>query len=145
MPRTGKPFNTIPVVEIVIMKNDQILLSLKKKAKIRFGKKTEYKDGIWIIQGGAIEAGETSIEAAKREAYEESGVAVEIERLIQVDEEYCDDTLYIKFQYLGRPKKGEIPQVIEKDLFSDVKYFDVDELPENVHPVVEEMVQVLII
>ncbi len=46
----------------------------------------------WAIPGGAMELGETSLQAAVREFYEETGIAVEAKRLLNVytnfDESY---------------------------------------------------------
>jgi len=46
----------------------------------------------WAIPGGAMELGETSLQAAVREFYEETGIAVEAKRLMNVytnfDESY---------------------------------------------------------
>ena len=46
----------------------------------------------WAIPGGAVELGETSLQAAVREFYEETGIAVEAKRLLNVytnfDESY---------------------------------------------------------
>ena len=38
----------------------------------------------WAIPGGAMELGETSLQAAVREFYEETGIAVEAKRLLNV-------------------------------------------------------------
>lgn len=37
---------------------------------------------IWVLPGGGVEEGETPAAAAEREAYEETGVRVKIERLV---------------------------------------------------------------
>ena len=65
---------------IVADENSRVLLQL------RGDKKT------WEIPGGAMELGETSLQAAVREFYEETGIVVEAKRLLNVytnfDESY---------------------------------------------------------
>ena len=63
-------------------------------------------DGIrdWGYVGGGLEAGESLEDCAVREAWEESGLRVRIERLINVTEHWRDGTLYgVGFVFLAQP------------------------------------------
>jgi 8-oxo-dGTP diphosphatase len=44
-----------------------------------------YADGSWTVPGGAVDAGETPLAAAHREVLEETGLDVQIGRLLGVD------------------------------------------------------------
>jgi 8-oxo-dGTP diphosphatase len=59
-----------------------IVDSLGRVLLIKRGK--EPRKGCWSIPGGLVELGETLIEAAQREALEETGLIVAVERLIEV-------------------------------------------------------------
>ena len=63
------------MVDVVIPSDDGVVL-------IRRG--SEPVEGQWALPGGFVEVGETVNEAAVREAAEETGLAVEISRLIGV-------------------------------------------------------------
>lgn len=59
------------VVSVVLVRDDHVLLV--HRAPDRF-----WGAGAWDLPGGHIESGETSTEAATREAFEELGVAVRV-------------------------------------------------------------------
>ena len=59
----------------------------------------------WRAPGGALEAGEGIEECAVREVHEETGLRVEIERLIAVDQFVHEGRVCpgVQFYFLGRP------------------------------------------
>ena len=59
-------------VNVVVIRNNQVLLTLRSDLPV------------WCLPGGAIEAGESLVEAAKREAQEETGAEVEITGIVNV-------------------------------------------------------------
>lgn len=57
--------------------------------------------GLWSIPGGLVEVGEKLTDAVKREVKEETGIEVEVERLIDVIENIVlDEDGRVKFHYV---------------------------------------------
>lgn len=63
-----KPVARIIVRAIILNAENQVLI-VRRHHNLRFG-------GLWSLPGGKIEVGEDLWEAAKREAFEETGLAV---------------------------------------------------------------------
>lgn len=106
-----------------------------KDGKILLQRRSD--NGKWGVVGGLLEMGETYEEAAVREAYEETGLKVRLDEFIGIF--YHPDMVwpggdqafvigaYYKASILG----GELT-VDEESL--ELKYFDLDELPELFAP-----------
>ncbi|PCR99526.1 ADP-ribose pyrophosphatase [Lactococcus fujiensis JCM 16395] len=97
-------------------------------------------NGNWCYHGGSVEPGETVLEAAKRELFEETGLTAHRMKLYSVasgeeqhffypngDEVYIIDTIFICDDYSGQVK-------LEKKEVSDLRWFEYDKLPENINP-----------
>lgn len=97
-----------------IVKGDKILL-IKHKA---FGDNPSF----WLFPGGGIEEGETEHECVIREMKEETGLDVDVNRLI-LDEPGFPDEPYRRLKtYLCRPVGGEAKPGYEPELEGDDKY-----------------------
>ena len=72
---------------------DKIILNftcgiLNQSGKILLQKRAD--KGTWGLPGGALELGESALEALVREFYEETGVEVRVEKLLNVYTKYSD-------------------------------------------------------
>ena len=91
-------------VGVLVRQDNRVLLAQRRR---------EPDLGLWTIPGGLVELGEGIREAAKREIKEETGLEVELERLLGVvDKIVYDDYGRIRYHYalidfLGHPVGGE--------------------------------------
>jgi mutator protein MutT len=113
---------------ILVNSNGEILLQKRRD------------NGCWGVHGGAVELGEETEEAAKRELLEETGLTANSLELFGVfsgkdmhyvypngDEVYIIDIVYICRDYSGVLKA-------EQSEVSELRFFAVDNLPENISP-----------
>jgi 8-oxo-dGTP diphosphatase len=106
-------------VDAVIIKKSRILL-----VKRRF---EPYK-GFWVVPGGFVEEGETVEQAARREAFEETGLKVKLVKFVGVYSDPKRDTKRgtIAVAFIAKPLSGKIGGDSEVE---DVRWFRLDELP----------------
>ena len=74
-------------------------------------------EGYWALPGGFVEVGETLEEAAAREAEEETGLEVEIIRLVGVYSDPDRDPRghNVSCAYLARVRSGELSAATDAD------------------------------
>ena len=95
-------------------------------------------NGFWGLPGGAVEVGESVEQAIKREVMEETALQVEVNRLVGV---YSDPRHYNISSYPDGNVVHWVTVVFEcvriggemamSHESTDLRYFDVNELPEN--------------
>ena len=121
--RREYPFRPLVGVGAAIIRNSSVLLVRRKE---------EPAKGLWSIPGGLVGLGETADEAARREAKEETGIDIQIEKLLDVvDNIVRDDQGKIRFHYvlaifLARPLTA---QVKPNSDVSDARWVRFSELP----------------
>lgn len=109
---------------IVNDKNETLLL--------KRGVKSKNEGGFWSQPGGAVEFGEAVEEAVKREIREELGVEIDLIRFLCFTNHIInsENQHWVTMSYLGKIIKGE-PQNLEPRKIEEIKWFSLDNLPEN--------------
>ncbi len=119
-----REYPTRPILGVgtVVVKGQKVLL-------IRRGKEPGF--GIWTLPGGRVNLGERTMDAAKRETKEETGLDVNIECLFEVlDIILTEENGRVKFHYflldyLARPTGGALKA--QSDAL-DARFFSAEEL-----------------
>lgn len=109
---------------------------------------TGYADGMYQMPSGHVELDEYPSEAAIREAKEEVGVIIDPKDVEFVHSSFRinrDDSAgdYVDFFFRASAWKGE-PFNAEPEKCDDVRWFPINGLPENVIPVVREIIGLIL-
>ena len=106
---------------------------IERNGKILLGKRCEgWANRTWTFIGGKLRPGENYIEAAKREAKEETGLEIDDLELITKHVNDINGTPFLTFGFKPKIVKGE-PKAMEPDEIERWEWFDPDNLPENVY------------
>ena len=124
----SRPLIMVGACVVVINKENKMLLQLRKD------------NNCWGLAGGSLEMGESLIQVARRELYEETGLTPNKLELFNVysgedfyykyphgDEVYNVVTAYICSDYEGELKKDESE-------VQELHFYDLNELPLNISP-----------
>lgn len=83
----------------------------------------------WVLPGGAAEPGESSLDAAVREVREETGIQVDVVRLLWLVEEVdASGALHSNPFFLARPTGGRLRAEVGT-VIDDARYFGAEETP----------------
>ncbi|MCP2333976.1 ADP-ribose pyrophosphatase YjhB, NUDIX family [Actinoalloteichus cyanogriseus DSM 43889] len=114
-------------VHLLLVRDDQLLLSRRRDTNPSF-------DGLWHLPSGKLDARESVLDAAAREAHEEVGVLIDPNDLwhvhtLHVNGSGPDSRLGLFFEtrrWVGEPTNRE------PDKCSAVSWFPLDALPEKI-------------
>jgi len=121
---TGPP-KTVVTVLVFIPRGDAILL-----ARQNYGRQ------YWSLPGGVMEAGESVEQAAIREVKEETGLDIQLGRLVGVYSKPGENGLALTFE--GRVTGGVLQADNE---IAEVRYFPLANLPENIRQHLRQRVE----
>lgn len=126
--RVQRKYPVCPLVGVgaLIHRGEEIVV-VKREA--------EPAKGLWSIPGGLLELGERVVDGVKREAWEETGLEVEVDRLLDVIDNIVYDAEgriryhYVLIDYLCRPISGALKAATDAMEARWIKLTDVDRLP----------------
>ena len=126
-------FKLIPSVYLVLIKNNEILLSRRYN--------TGYFDNNYSFPAGHLDGGETLRQAMIREAKEEIGITLNSKdlELIHVMNRKIPDNERMDFFFTAKKWQGE-PTIIEPEKCDDLRWFNVNNLPENIIPYTKQAI-----
>ena len=117
-------------VGVVILNDSKVLLGHRV---------TKYKDtgGIyepdsWTLPGGKQEYDETIIDCAKRETKEETNLDIDNVSVFGADDDISKDRHYVTIYTYATSYTGT-PMVMEKDKIDEWKWYELDNLPQNIY------------
>lgn len=108
---------------LILNEGGEVLLTLRKRPP---------EAGCWSIAGGKVEFMETLEETAVREAFEETGLHVELVRLLCVTDHLvpAEGQHWVAPAYLARVTGGQLSNP-EPEKTEAVRFFPLDALPDH--------------
>lgn len=126
-------FKLIVEACLILIREDEILLSRRYN--------TGYGDGYYSFPAGHLEEGETLKEGVVREAKEEVGIDINISdlELVHVMDRNVINNERIAFFFKAKEWKGNLINM-EPEKCDDLKWFKINELPENTIPYIRSAI-----
>jgi 8-oxo-dGTP pyrophosphatase MutT (NUDIX family) len=112
---------------LVLIQDQKVLLQRRYQ--------TGWMDGMYAFAAGHIESQETAIQAMAREAKEEIDITIGEDGLTvaHILQRYAGNREYFDVYLTATAWEGE-PKICEPDKSDDLKWFELDALPENMVP-----------
>ena len=125
-------FRIIVCVDLLLRDQNKILLMMRQN--------TGSNDGEYELPGGHLEKEEDIVAGIIREAKEELNISLEREELhiLHICHHYTEERVNI---ILEAEKKDHIPMIGEKEKCSELKWVDIDSLPEKTTKKVKTIIE----
>lgn len=120
-----------------LIMNDKNETLLQKR-----GKNSRNQVGYWSKPGGKVEFSETVEDAIRREIKEELGIDIELIRSLGFMDHVMKEEgqHWLSINYLAKIVRGE-PKNMEPDKHDEVRWFSLDNLPENLTQTTSEAIE----
>lgn len=119
-------------VGVMILRDNKVLLGRRHSDPNKADSEL-HGEGSWTMPGGKLNFGEKLKDAAYREAFEETGIKINKEKLknISVTDDILEDAHFVTIGFLCNDFEGE-PQVMEPDEIVEWKWFNFNNLPDYI-------------
>jgi len=119
-------------VGVMIFKDNKVLLG-KRNDDAQKASSDLHGEGTWTMPGGKLDFQETLINGAYREVLEETSIKINKDKLkvISVADEIVPDNHYVTVGFLCQDFEGE-PKTMEPEEITEWKWYDLNNLPDNV-------------
>jgi 8-oxo-dGTP diphosphatase len=125
-------------VGILIIKNDKVLMG-KRNDNPEKADSVLHGEGLWTCPGGKLDFGNKISDMARKEVLEETGIKANELKLISVTNEIVKDAHFVTIGFLCKDFENE-PKVMEPDEITEWKWFSFNELPANIYPPSEKLI-----
>jgi 8-oxo-dGTP pyrophosphatase MutT (NUDIX family) len=122
-------FSLYSAVYLILVKDEKVLLLRRFQ--------TGWEDGKYTLISGHLDGNESVASATSREALEEAGIVVDPNDLevVHTMHQIGNENEYIDFYLVPKNWEG-VPSNVEVDKCDDMQWFALDDLPDNLLPVV---------
>jgi len=133
--KKGIDFIGVGCGALIVNDNNETLL-------MKRGGDSRNETGIWSQPGGGVDFGEKIEDAIKREVKEELGVTIELHDFLTVTDHIIpgENQHWVSVSYLGKIVSGK-PAILEQEKCSEIKWFALNNLPENLTQPTKESVE----
>ncbi|MDO9104605.1 MAG: NUDIX domain-containing protein [Methylovulum sp.] len=126
------PVPMIGVAGIVFNNQQQVLLIRRNQRPAA---------GLWSVPGGKLEAGETLVDACRREIQEETGLNVDVKTITAVVERRLEGFHYVIMDFLALPSGEEDNAPVAQSDAADARWVGLENLPD--YPLVTGLPEII--